>query len=195
MRGRKHMRALNLYTEDESGAVPQKKKRSRSPKVIVGLCVLLAIPVVGTTFASTVTINSGNPVVFGQGASSALACDPAVIITPGAAFINGVWKLQTITIGNINTTNTSDNSDNSTGCMGKTISVSAYDGSSNIISASTVTFTVPSTSPYTATSTSSNAATIALTKGNTQPDTITITLTTPVDLGLHNVSGFTIQQS
>jgi|GEM_PF-556947 len=187
------MGGLNLYTEDESGAVSEKKKRSRSPKVILGLCVLLAIPVVGTTFASTVTVNAGANVDFGQGKAGALACDPQVVITPGAIFTGGVWELETITIGGINTSNTLNSGDNSPGCQGDNISVSAYDGSNAIISGTTFSFTVPASGTS---GSNASGATITLTHGQNQNDTATAVLASPVTLDSgHNVSGFTIQQN
>jgi len=182
------MGGLNLYTEGESGAVSEKKKRSRTPKVILGLCVLLAIPVVGTTFASTVTINTNNKVDFGQGKSQALACDSSVSLTPGAGFVSGDWKLETITISNIDTT--------SSGCQGASISLAAYDNSNAIISGTTVSFAISSDS---LSITGASGATVSLTdhttSGGISSNTITCVLSSAVDLGSNNVIGFTIQQS
>jgi len=181
------MGGLNLYTEDESGAVSEKKKRSRSPKVILGLCVLLAIPVVGTTFASTVTVNAGANVDFGQGKAGALACDPQVQISPGATFTGGNWQLDTITISGIDTT--------SAGCQGDGISVAAYDTSTAVIAGTTVSFKISSDSTS-ITNTSGGTVTLTTTtSGGVSNNTITAVLASPVALQTYNVGGFTIQQN
>lgn len=201
MKGRTKMGGLNLYTDEDSGVASEKKKRSRSPKIILGLCVLLAIPVIGTTFASTVTVNSGKSVDFGQGQAGAIACDPQVTVSPGAAFVStggGTWQLDTITIGGINTTNSGTGAtDQSTGCAGDSITLTGYDTNTATVPNTTVTFTVPAslgTKPA-AVTTGTAGTTATLTTGNSVNDTITVVLGTPVSLSTYNVNGFTIQQN
>jgi hypothetical protein len=191
MKGRTKMGGLNLYTDEDSGVASEKKKRSRSPKIILGLCVLLAIPVIGTTFASTVTINTNHAVDFGQGQAGAIACDPQIQLSPGAAFTPTGWKLETVTITGINTTSTAGG-DGSTGCATDSLSLTAYASDTSTIPGTTVSFTLPASGT---TATNLVGATSVTDQGPATSDTVTVVLSTQVNLGTYNVSGFTIQQN
>jgi hypothetical protein len=112
------MSPLNIHPEEEV-AVP-KKKKNKSLKVMLGIAALVAVPVVGTTLAASITVNSGTAVQFGQGVVQATACDSEVTVTAGSAFTNastaGSFGLTTVTISGID----------STACADKTFTVKVY---------------------------------------------------------------------
>ena len=62
------MPSLNLEQD------PMRKIRlftSKRSKLILGAIILLALPVIGTTLAASITINSNSSVQFGQGVAQA----------------------------------------------------------------------------------------------------------------------------
>jgi hypothetical protein len=189
------MGGLNLHLDDEnSGASSEKKKWNKSPKLILGLAVLIAIPVLGTTLAGSITVNSGSggKINFGQGQTQAVACDNDVTITPYAVYAAGKWLLETITVTNLDT--------QASGCQGKNITVAAYDGSNNTISASATTFQPSGTAGAITPSTSATwggAVTVSQTGGATATGTETIVFASGANLTdtYTSVSGFTIQQN
>jgi hypothetical protein len=187
------MGGLNLHVDDEnSGASSERKKWNKSPKLILGLAVLIAIPVLGTTFAGSIAVNSGSKINFGQGQTQALACDTDVTITPYASYAGGKWLLETITVTNLDT--------QTSGCQGKNITVAAYDGSSNTITASATTFQPSGTAGAITPSTSATwggAVTVTQTGGATATGTETIVFASGANLTdtYTSVNGFTIQQN
>lgn len=110
------MSPLNIHPEEDRAA--SKKKNNKVLKVILGISALIAVPVIGTTLAASITINP-SPIQFGQGVAQATACDGEIIITPDAAFTNvagaGSFKLGTITLTGI-----------ADACSGKVFKVRAY---------------------------------------------------------------------
>jgi hypothetical protein len=187
------MGGLNVHADDQNSASPsQKKKWNKSPKLILGLAALIAIPVLGTTFAGSITVNSGTNIDFGQGQIQALPCDNNVTITPYANYSGGKWLLETITVTNLDTT--------TNGCQGKNITIAAYDGASSTITASATTF-APSANSGAITPSSSatwgGAVTVSQTANASTSDTITISFATGANLTdtYTAVNGFTIQQN
>ena len=124
---------LNLQP-DELTAAP-KKKINKTLKVLLGITALLAIPLIGRTFASTITINSGT-VEFAQGDATTAGCDES-ISTKAASVYSSSFKLGKITLGGIDVD----------GCKGKTftVSIAKSDGAeANLISTDTqVSFKIP----------------------------------------------------
>ncbi|NBP52131.1 MAG: hypothetical protein EBU70_13325, partial [Actinobacteria bacterium] len=57
-----------------SGQIEQPNRRRRR-RILAGLVVLAAVPAIGWTLAASISINSGNGIEFGQGATAASACD------------------------------------------------------------------------------------------------------------------------
>jgi len=187
------MGGLNLHVDDEnSGASSEKKKWNKSPKLILGLAVLIAIPVLGTTFASTINVNTGTKINFGQGQQQAIACDSAVTVTPHTTWSSsGYFVLDTVTVSNLNVTSTSDA--NGPGCASTSLTLNAYSGSdTTTVSNSTLSFTLPASG----TTLSSLSGFSSYThSGFANPATIAIGLTSPINLSTSNVGGFTIQQN
>lgn len=116
------MSPLNIHPEEAT--VSPKKKKNKTLKVLLGIAVLVAVPVVGTTLAASIGINvsggSNTPIQFGQGVVQATACDSEVTVTAGSAFTNvtsaGSFGLATVTISGIDTN----------ACADKTFTVKVY---------------------------------------------------------------------
>jgi len=93
---------------------------SRTSKFIFGAVILLALPVIGTTLAASISINSGSSVQFGQGVIQATACDDSITVTANTSFTNasgaGSFNVDTITLSGI-----------ADACSAKTFTVRAYD--------------------------------------------------------------------
>jgi hypothetical protein len=114
------MSPLNIHPE-EVAPVSKKKNGNKTLKVFLGIGVLIAIPVIGSTFAATININSGGTVQFAQGSSSTAACDEELTTSATSAYLSGSFKLKTVTISGIDLTS---------GCEGKTLIVSVDNANS-----------------------------------------------------------------
>ncbi|MEN9325256.1 MAG: hypothetical protein RL414_1010 [Actinomycetota bacterium] len=109
-----------------------RKKTSRRAVVAIAA---LAFAAVGSTFAASITLNSGSAVEYGQGLQQATACDSNITMTPKNTYTNtsggtGSFKLTSIEFIDTNTTAATANS-GLLNCVGKKILVSAYDDSSS----------------------------------------------------------------
>ena len=114
------MSSLNLEQHEPA---PAKKKNNRNLKIFLGIGALIAVPVIGTTLAASITVNTGS-IQFGQGISQAVACDSSVTVTPVNLFSNattaGSFNLDTITVSGI-----------ANACNGSKFTLTAYGDSSN----------------------------------------------------------------
>jgi len=99
------MSILNLeYNGGSGGRAPRNK---RNVKVWIGIGLVGAVIGIGSTLASTITINNGNTTEFGQGVSSTIYCGGAkqtVQVTPISSFDNKVTNTTINTNGNISFT-------------------------------------------------------------------------------------------
>ena len=85
------MSPLNIHPE-EAAAMP-KKKKNKTLKVMLGIAALVAVPVVGTTLAASITIGTDNAAInFGQGVVQATACDSAITVTTDSSFVNAAYN-------------------------------------------------------------------------------------------------------
>lgn len=104
----------------------QSNKRNRLITAIAGAFFVAAV---GSTFAANITINTNNTLEYGQGLTTAAACDTAMTIIPSNHYVNGAnsagtFYFDTITVYDAATTSTS------TGlgpCGGKKLKISAWD--------------------------------------------------------------------
>jgi hypothetical protein len=112
------MSPLNIHPE-EVAPVSKKKNGNKTLKVFLGIGVLIAIPVIGSTFAATIGINGGgaNTVEFAQGDIDTAACDNVITISATSRWSAGAFVLDEITL---------DNFDFSA-CDGKTLIISAVE--------------------------------------------------------------------
>jgi hypothetical protein len=138
------MGGLNVHADDQNSSSQSKKRqRYKSPKLIFGLAVLIAVPVIGTTLAATnvIRVNNDTNISFGQGIAAALACDEDVVITPRARYVDAGWYLYQVEISGINTT--------ADFCAGKRITLAGYEDTSpeNQIANSETSVTLTSSGP------------------------------------------------
>jgi hypothetical protein len=185
-------------------------KRFLNKKVIGFLAagsILIAIPIIGTTLAGTITINTGNAVQFAQGSITTATCDADIAISATSTYSNDFY-LKTITLSGINLVS---------GCEGKTLTVSAATNASPSIpgtissGVTDIAFTIPAAvgssstlvtglpSGITATAGMVNASAAAYKSTSTAVNydaagSITLTVTTPTLL-TSTVSKFLIQAS
>jgi len=169
--------------------------------------ILIAIPVIGTTLAGTITINSGTAVQFAQGSITTATCDADIIVSATSTYSDNFY-LKTITLSGINLVS---------GCEGKTLTVSAATTASPSIpgtissGVTDIAFTIPATvgssstlvtglpAGITATAGMVNASAAAYKSASTAVNydaagSITLTVTTPTLL-TSTVSKFLIQAS
>lgn len=169
--------------------------------------ILIAIPVIGTTLAGTITINSGTAVQFAQGSITTATCDADIIVSATSTYSDNFY-LKTITLSGINLVS---------GCEGKTLTVSAATNASPSIpgtissGVTDIAFTIPSIvgssstlvtglpAGITATAGMVNASGSAYKSASTAvpydtTGSITLTVTTPTLL-TSTVSKFLIQAS
>ena len=169
--------------------------------------ILIAIPVIGTTLAGTITINSGTAVQFAQGSITTATCDADISVSATSTYSDNFY-LKTITLSGINLVS---------GCEGKTLTVSAATTASPSIpgtissGVTDIAFKIPATvgssstlvdglpAGITATSGMVNASGAAYKSATTAVNydaagSITLTVTTPTLL-TSTVSKFLIQAS
>ena len=163
---------------------------SRTSKMVFGAAVLLALPLIGTTLAASISINTTNTIQFGQGVVQATACDQDVTVAATTSFANasgaGSFNVDTITLSGI-----------SADCALKTFLVRAYDTTTATPS------TIASSSPTTAltfiagsafcTIASQNFTTYSCTGSGSGPYSIAIKV--PVTLSAASVYKFTLETS
>jgi hypothetical protein len=166
--------------------------------------ILIALPIIGTTLAGTITINSGTAVQFAQGSITTATCDAAITISATSTYSNDFY-LKTITLSGINLVS---------GCEGKTLTVSAATTASPSIpgtissGVTDIAFTIPATvgssstlvtglpAGITATAGMVNSSAVAYKTGVAYDEfgSITLTVTTPTLL-TSTISKFLIQAS
>jgi hypothetical protein len=211
------MGGLNVHADDQnSPSASQKKKWNKSPKLIIGLAVLIAIPIIGTTLAGQVTVNTTNNITFGQGFSAALPCDPDVVITPYASFHAGAYYLTSVVISSLDTTEQDPNGTPGAGCLNQTLTLAAtkiVSGLPETIEGSATTFVVTGATSTSNTKGSSSSWAggddgVAVLAGNSINTTVTITYplnisshigvalaSNPSSMAYFDVTGFTIQEN
>jgi len=118
------MSPLNIHPEEDRAVT--KKKNNKVLKVLLGISALIAVPVIGTTLAASITINTGNAVQFGQGVVQATACDNAITVTAATTFVNAA-SAGSYSMGDVGLTGISSD------CYTKKIIVSIYPDSSTVL--------------------------------------------------------------
>ena len=105
-----------IIVESASQPAAQRKRR-KAPMILAGIGLIALVPVVGSTFAANISINSDAAIEFGQGDQAVVACDNEITVTPIANYNAGgdSWSL------NVNLT------DIAAACDGKTFTVGAWD--------------------------------------------------------------------
>ena len=97
----------DYYHDDPLDLKRESNKKKKHPLLAFLLLIVSATYFIQTTFAPNVSLNSGNPIEFGQGISATTACSGStqLQITPNAAFINssnaGNFKFDSFTVSGI----------------------------------------------------------------------------------------------
>jgi hypothetical protein len=119
---------LNLGGAGDENIPPRLKSRKKTKlKIAAGIGSLAAITGLGSTLAASISLNSGQPVEFGQGVATTAACDAdGITVTPTSEYVPSTesFRLSGVTLSGINT----DTPDATTGigCAGKTLIIRAY---------------------------------------------------------------------
>ena len=203
------MSPLNIHPEEEVSVPKKKKNKNKTLKVLLGIGVLVAIPVIGSTLAASININSGGTLNFGQGTVTTAACDTDITTAATSSYetVSGTaaFYLKTITLSGVDLT--------SGKCAGKSFIVSVDGGSGTEVDISSgvkqVSFTIPATAGAATTAltgvtagfsgTLTNASNVAYKTDATAvaydaTAKIVITITAPV-YDSANVSKFLVQSS
>jgi hypothetical protein len=96
------MSPLNIHAEENANA--PKKSKNKMLKIMLGIGALIMIPVIGTTLAAQVTINTGGPdneVLFAQGKAATVACDATVVLKAKSVYSYGAYRLSEVTVSDI----------------------------------------------------------------------------------------------
>lgn len=110
------------YDEGYHDDLPVRKKRS--PKFIIGFG-MLALSVVGFTFAANITIGNGNRLEFGQGLYQITSCDQwvGIKLNPSAASYSGQSRVANMNISGLDALN----------CKGVNFKIQLLDNASAIL--------------------------------------------------------------
>ena len=127
---------LNLGGAGDENIPPRLKSRKKTKlKIAAGIGSLAAITGLGSTLAASISLNSGQPVEFGQGVATTAACDAdGITITPTSEYVptSESFRLDTIQLSGINTA--TPDADTGIGCAGKTLIIRAYTDDSDYAS-------------------------------------------------------------
>jgi hypothetical protein len=108
----------------EQAPSEEKKKRKKLPLILAGVGILALVPLVGSTFAASITLGTG-AVEFGQGTREATACDASIDTALSATVASASFTDTALTLSDI---------DVSTGkCGDKTFVVRIADYSNNLL--------------------------------------------------------------
>ena len=138
---------------------PKRSSRTRTQKrggLMPLLAVVVSVAVLGgmsTTLAGTITLNSAGSVEFGQGVVTTAACDTTIRILPTSNFdtSTSTFNVSTISIRDIGTNGGVDTATAGGGCLGKYMTLKAYNASGaqlDLLGASStplVKFRIPTT--------------------------------------------------
>jgi len=96
------------------------------------LAVVVSVAVVGgmsTTLAGTISLNTSGSVEFGQGVVTTAACDTSIKILPASSFetSTSTFNVSSIALEDIGTNGGTDTATAGAGCLGKKLTLKAYD--------------------------------------------------------------------
>ena len=116
---------------------PKRNSRTNTKKrggIMPLLAVVVSVAVVGgmsTTLAGTISLNTSGSVEFGQGVVTTAACDTTIKILPASSFetSTSTFNVSTIALQNIGSNGGTDTSTAGAGCLGKKLTLKAYNAS------------------------------------------------------------------
>ena len=133
------MARRTLVLDQPVEAVETTKKKSRKG-IFIGIAMIALVPVVGSTYAASIAVNSGSAIEFGQGQNAVTACDAEITITPTSTFTagsgntDGTFSLATVVLGGVDTS----------ACNAKTFKLIARDSTGAAITNGTIIFKLDS---------------------------------------------------
>lgn len=89
---------------------------------------LLLVPLLGATFAASISLNSGGDIEFGQGQSGIAACDASIDIRPESSYDGSTFSLTSVFLDNVDLEETSGETD----CLSTTFTVTLRGSSSTL---------------------------------------------------------------
>lgn len=134
------MAQQKLIIDQANAPEATEKKKRKAPLILAGLGVIALVPIIGSTFAASITLGSG-AVEFGQGTQTAAACDSSIDVALSASVVSADFTDTTLTLSNV---------DVATGkCGTKDFVVRIADGSNALLdlggsNVKTCTFEMPS---------------------------------------------------
>jgi hypothetical protein len=146
--------AQHTLIVEQATAPEANKKRRKAPLILAGIGVIALVPLIGSTFAASISLNSGSNVEFGQGTQTAAACDASISTALSAVVQSGAFSDTTLTLSDI---------DVSSGhCGGKKLVIRIADSSNVLVdlggsTVKTCTVTVPTSTNASATATGCTA--------------------------------------
>jgi hypothetical protein len=167
-------------------AVEGKGKKKSRKGLIVGIAMLGVIPVIGSTLAASITLNT-SAIEFGQGQVAVTACDDFTVELV-SAYASGAFELDKIKLVGVDASAVSSGT---TGCAGESFTVVARDSSGDPVTGGTITFDMPAASGTTA-ATATGATVGSWTAGATSA-TVELTLSSTVSAA--DVAKITVETS
>ena len=163
----------------------------RTKKIIAGLLIATIGPLVATTLAASVSLNSGNNLEFGQGSQAAVACDSAITSAITESWSSGstVFRVATIVLSTLDTT----------ACTGKNLKISLLGTSGTALTVGTssaTSITVALTNTLGAQSggvLAGNTASLLLTTSTA--NTLTVTIDSAINLDAATVYRVALETS
>jgi hypothetical protein len=190
MIGRKAKSPLtNRFSKNFGGGKPMRKG------LFVGAALLLLVPYIGSTLAASVTItgSGGNTAIeFGQGNQVAINCDTSIITTINQSWDSNssAFTVGAIVLSDVNVTQNLTTTANNGGCGGKLMTLSLYTGAAGSAtpavigngSATSVSFTVPTTNGTNAFTVNNNGTNGITASSTISSNNATLTITLPTGL-------------
>ena len=120
---------LNLGGAGDENIPPRLKSRKKTKlKIAAGIGSLAAITGLGSTLAASISLNSGQPVEFGQGVATTAACngEEDITFTPNSTYLSeqSIFVLESFTLSNIDMS--APDPYTGIGCAGKVLIVRAF---------------------------------------------------------------------
>lgn len=179
-------------------------QRQRKKRVFIGAALLLIVPYIGSTLAATVTISGTGgttAIEFGQGSQVAITCDTTITSEINEAWYatSSIFRVDTVVLSGVDVRSATSATSSNQGCGGKDMTLKLFTGSAGsetaavigASSASSVTFTVPSSGTSVTVAGSTNITAAA--DINNSVGVITLTIPNTVNLDASTVTRVSIE--
>jgi hypothetical protein len=98
-------RAKGVMTSLHFSGEPKGHQSKVKLKLLLGICVLVAVFSLGSTLAANITLNNSGAVEFGQGVAQAVACDSdGITLTPSSNYWNAgsIYRISSLVLSGVN---------------------------------------------------------------------------------------------